>query len=344
MKTLDKSVRTFDVYKGLNLTIDNFLKMLPLVNALRDPSMRDRHWDALKERTGKFFTMSKDFNLGDMMALELHSCPDDVDGVVEMAKSEEKTEKVMEDMKKAWAGDGGKIIGFEFSFKPHPSNTFMFSSTEEMTEKLEENMLALQTILGGKNFEHFESELIEWRDNLNNVDVTVNLWRDVQQTWSYLESIFMSSEDIRNQLPEETKLFETIDKKWKNMMAKASKVPNVVDCCGDPAMLKTLETLRTSLTVCEKKLNDYLETKRKAFPRFYFVAPADLLLMLSQGTNPHAVTGKISSMTDNTGKLEWRMDPCEDKDGKPTGELDEEGNVKLFKSKVAIGMFSKEDE
>jgi dynein heavy chain len=123
------------------------------------------------------------------------------------------------------------------------------------------------------------------------VDVPVNLWRDVQQTWSYLESIFMSSEDIRNQLPEETKLFEVIDKKWKNMMAKAVKVPNVVDCCGDPAMLKTLETLRTSLTVCEKKLNDYLETKRVAFPRFYFVSNPLILLILSQAVSHGAQNG-----------------------------------------------------
>ncbi len=36
-------------------------------------------------------------------------------------------------------------------------------------------------------------------------------------------------------------------------------------------------------------LQDYLETKRVAFPRFYFVAPADLLDILSKGSNPQAI-------------------------------------------------------
>ena len=36
-------------------------------------------------------------------------------------------------------------------------------------------------------------------------------------------------------------------------------------------------------------LQDYLETKRIAFPRFYFVAPADLLDILSKGSNPQAI-------------------------------------------------------
>lgn len=37
------------------------------------------------------------------------------------------------------------------------------------------------------------------------------------------------------------------------------------------------------------KTQDYLETKRVAFPRFYFVAPADLLDILSKGSNPQAI-------------------------------------------------------
>ena len=43
------------------------------------------------------------------------------------------------------------------------------------------------------------------------------------------------------------------------------------------------------LSVCEKALAEYLETKRLAFPRFYFISSADLLDILSKGNQPPLV-------------------------------------------------------
>lgn len=47
------------------------------------------------------------------------------------------------------------------------------------------------------------------------------------------------------------------------------------------------------LSLCEKALAEYLDTKRLAFPRFYFISSADLLDILSNGTNPHQVASQI---------------------------------------------------
>eukprot|EP00961_Rhodomonas_salina_P226024 3055678-Rhodomonas_salina.10 len=65
--------------------------------------------------------------------------------------------------------------------------------------------------------------------------------------------------------------------------------------------------MREMLEKCEKALAEYLETKRVAYPRFYFVAPADLLDILSKGSNPQAILKHLPKCFDNVKTLEFQV-------------------------------------
>ncbi len=56
--------------------------------------------------------------------------------------------------------------------------------------------------------------------------------------------------------------------------------------CNRPGLYDELENIQERLSVCEKALAEYLETKRLAFPRFYFISSVDLLDILSKGNLP----------------------------------------------------------
>ena len=117
-------------------------------------------------------------------------------------------------------------------------------------------------------------------------------------------SIF-SSEDIRLALPEENKKFTKTDVNYRKIMESVFKSPNVLNCCvrGESAnRLEELKAISRELDRCEKSLVSYLEDKRIALPRFYFISDEDLLEIL--GTNdPTAIQPHLLKLYDNCAKL-----------------------------------------
>ena len=57
------------------------------------------------------------------------------------------------------------------------------------------------------------------------------------------------------------------------------------------------------LETCQKSLNEYLDMKKKIFPRFYFVSNVALLDILSNGNNPPAIMPYVSDCYDALSKL-----------------------------------------
>jgi dynein heavy chain len=52
-KKLPKALRDWQAYVDCRDTIDNFLEMLPLFQALAHKAMRERHWKSIMQITGE---------------------------------------------------------------------------------------------------------------------------------------------------------------------------------------------------------------------------------------------------------------------------------------------------
>lgn len=59
-KQLPKALREWPAYLACRRTIDDFLEMLPLFQALTHKSMRERHWQEVMRVTGKNLNLAED--------------------------------------------------------------------------------------------------------------------------------------------------------------------------------------------------------------------------------------------------------------------------------------------
>ena len=154
------------------------------------------------------------------------------------------------------------------------------------------------------------------------VDQVIVSWFDVQRTWSHLESIFIGSEDIRKQLPVDSQRFDDIDTEFKKLMITMAKTPNVVVATNVDGLAEQLEGIQSQLSLCEKALAEYLETKRLAFPRFYFASSNDLLDILSNGNQPIKVSKHLTKLFDSMAKLHLKEKETKKDKWKPQEKMD----------------------
>jgi dynein heavy chain len=93
------------------------------------------------------------------------------------------------------------------------------------------------------------------------------------------------SEEVRKELPKDNERFVEIDKKVKNILKDGEIKKKTLTFNIQDNVMARLEEAHKQLTLCEKALNDFMDSNRKAFPIFYFVSQSDLLDILSNGNN-----------------------------------------------------------
>ena len=153
--------------------------------------------------------MSSETNLADLLALNLHSFEDEVRNIVDKASKELSMEKTLGELNQTWSV-------MEFEYEDHGrTSTPLLKSSEELIETLEENQVQLQNMMTSKYIGFFQEEVSTWQKRLATADSVITIWFEVQRTWSYLESIFIGSDDIRKQLPTDSKRFDGIDVDFK---------------------------------------------------------------------------------------------------------------------------------
>lgn len=97
----------------------------------------------------------------------------------------------------------------------------MFKLSEENFEMLEENQQQVSAMLSNRFVAFFETECTKWNTSLANISEINNLAGEVQRSWSFLENLFIHSEEVKKELPKQAELFVGVDKEVKRILSDA---------------------------------------------------------------------------------------------------------------------------
>ncbi|XP_035155786.1 dynein axonemal heavy chain 2 isoform X7 [Callithrix jacchus] len=312
--------RNWEIIETTRWKIEQFKRTMPLISDLRNPALRERHWDQVRDEIQREFDQeSESFTLEQIVELGMDQHVEKIEEISASATKELAIEVALQNIAKTW--DVTQLDIVPYKDKGH----HRLRGTEEVFQALEDNQVALSTMKASRFVKAFEKEVDHWERCLSLILEVIEMILTVQRQWMYLENIFLG-EDIRKQLPSESALFDQVNSNWKTIMDRMSKDNNALRSTHHPGLLEKLIEMNTILEDIQKSLDMYLETKRRIFPRFYFLSNDDLLEILGQSRNPEAVQPHLKKCFDNIKLLRIQ------KVGGPSSKWE------------AVGMFSGDGE
>ncbi|XP_045448983.1 dynein axonemal heavy chain 3 [Melitaea cinxia] len=278
--------------------LEKFKQLLPVLCAICNKGMRERHWARISELVGAEVVRTAASTLADMVEQGVHVFGAQLADIEQHAAKEHALERALAKMQDEW-------LGVKFDVVPYrDTGVGILTGLDDIQQQLDDHILKSQTMRGSPYVKAFEADMVSWEEKLISMQDILDQWLQCQATWMYLEPIF-SSEDIMRQMPTEARNFRDVDKEWRTIMAATQKEPLVLKATDYPGLLKKLRYNNALLDDIQRGLNDYLEKKRLFFPRFFFLSNDELLEILSETKDPMRVQPHLKKCFEGIYTLEF---------------------------------------
>ena len=283
--------------------LEKFKDMLPMVHAVCNPGLRTRHWEKMTEIIAiPNFELKKDefTSLQRLIDKGVKEHTVRLAEVSDVASREYTMEKALDKMVEDWEG-------LDLRFKPwkETGTSILDGACVDEVQAVLDDQIVKVTAMGASPFaKPFADRVGPWGVRLDRLQQIVDQWLKCQAKWLYLEPIF-SSDEIGKQIPTEAAAFDTMDTTWRKIMDTVQAAPKAVDAPNVENLLEDLEESNRQLDIVEKGLNDFLDTKKMAFPRFFFLSNDELLEILSEGKDPLRVQPFMKKCFEAVQKVEF---------------------------------------
>ncbi|XP_069615312.1 cytoplasmic dynein 2 heavy chain 1 [Ranitomeya imitator] len=310
----------------LQTEIDRYKMVVPVLKYVRGEHLSQDHWLDLFRLLGlpKGTTLEK-LLFGDLLKVTdvIISKASELKDLNSRAQGEITIREALRELDIWGAGAVFTLTDYEDSQK---RTIKLIKDWKDIVNQVGDNRCLLQSLKDSPYYRGFEDKVSTWEKKLAELDEYLQNLNQIQRKWVYLEPIFG-----RGALPREEARFHRVDEDFRSIMSDIKRDSRVTMLTSRVGIRNSLMTILDQLQRCQKSLNEFLEEKRSAFPRFYFIGDDDLLEILGQSTNPAVIQSHLKKLFAGVNSVDF------DKDYKHIIAMRSlEGEVVPLKNKVLV--------
>ncbi|KAG9397429.1 Dynein heavy chain, N-terminal region 2 [Carpediemonas membranifera] len=294
-----------------------FSKHLPLIAALCNPMLRDRHWEALAKETG--FAFKPAYGMTFASILEQYDFTPYIaaiqriasqasheleveHGVAEIKSSFEQLmlhtipynlwlhvqdETAMQASLPHTARGWGTPTGEEEELTEHEDadRTTVISDIPEVLAKISDLVFRVKFLFHSTYASAFKEQLAAWTRKTGNISRLLEKLSHAQTMWTSIKPLYTAAE-VRAKLPADARCFDQVAGEWeKQVGAVISQFPRLSSLLAELKEDK-VDSYITRYDKLTRALSSFLEAERLACPWLFFLSDPELMDFLSTTANP----------------------------------------------------------
>ena len=283
----EKAPKLSDVALLTSTKIDKFMKNIPTMKIVSTKGLTDRHFEKISkilELPPGAFKVDSNTTFKMIQHLDFGSHIEEINEISVAALREYNNYKQLEKMEKDW-----ESVKFELKEKPEQQTFILTGVAIELIETLlEDQILNIQAMKGSPFAAVYIDRILKWDNWLQRAQEIIKVWLEVQKYWISLEPVFGSA-DIQKALNQAYGFFKLAEDEWKRIMSLTFKDPTVRVVTEFKDLYDKLSACLEKFVSVQKSVNNFLESKRVFFPRFFFLSNDELLSILKETRDPTQV-------------------------------------------------------
>ncbi|KAM3726645.1 Cytoplasmic dynein 2 heavy chain [Dirofilaria immitis] len=286
-----KNLSITHITARLRKDIDQFKEMSSGLKYCRGEILSSDHWLMLFRILGMpKGTTLEHLRFGDFLNVHKMICEnlEALKNLNERAQGEITIREAIQELE-LWA----QQAEFVLTDYKHSNGTIVkiIKDWKDILNSVKDSEALLQSLKNSSYYSQFTDKTSIWETRLADTEQYLQWMNEIQRKWIYLEPIFG-----RGSLPSEASRFNRVDVEFRIVLNDVVQDPRIVSLSTRASLKRTLEQIIDQLNRCQKALNQFLEEKRSAFPRFYFLGDDDLLEMLGQLMNATVIQAHLKKL------------------------------------------------